>query len=365
MPADAPAPAPTERSGGALPWSWRIGTLAGIGIYVHATFFLLVAWFVIAGLASGQGLAASLASLVLLGAVFGTVVLHELGHALTARRFGVRTRDITLLPIGGVARLERIPERPREELLIALAGPAVNVALAGLFAVAGAATGAVFFIQLAWINAAIAGFNLLPAFPMDGGRVLRALLASRLGWTRGTVLAGRVGKLMAVLLGVAGLWLSPVLVLIAVFVWLGAHREGRLASVRAAIGSTPVARAMITDFVTLDPDQPLAEAAQRIVAGSQQDFPVVEGGALRGLLTREDVIAGLARSGPTTLIRAAMHHDVGRAGIGEPLGEAFGRMQGADPAVLVVVEDDRPIGLLTLENVGEYLALRGALAGQA
>lgn len=230
-------------------WSWRIGRLAGIGIYVHVTFLLIVLWIAIPEYA--LGLSAVAGALIYLVALFAIVVLHELGHALMARRFGVRTRDIILLPIGGVARLERMPRNPRQELLVALAGPAVNVGLAILlyamvrltgqppaaelyaFDVISSVRG--FLYQLVFVNIMLALFNLLPAFPMDGGRVLRALLAMRMSsYARATGIAARIGRALALLLGAAGLYgfRNPFWLLIALFVWLGAGNEA--AAVREA-----------------------------------------------------------------------------------------------------------------------------------
>lgn len=223
-------------------WAWRIGRLAGIALYVHATFLLLVAW--VAYREWTFGLVAVGAALVYIVALFAIVVLHELGHALTARRYGIRTRDIILLPIGGVARLERMPRDPRQELLVALAGPAVNVALAialyALVRLTGAAPSAdlytvdlisstrAFMYQLVIVNIMLAVFNLIPAFPMDGGRVLRAVLAMRMSsYARATSIAARVGRLLAVLLGFVGVYefQNPFWVLIALFVWMGAGSE--------------------------------------------------------------------------------------------------------------------------------------------
>ena len=213
---------------------WKLGELAGIDVYVHWSFWLLPAWIL---MSAGGGLSAALSSVIFVFAVFGCVVLHELGHALAARQFGIGTRDITLYPIGGVASLERLPKNPVKELVIALAGPAVNVAIAGaiffgaILLSAGYQTsllglaGGAFLVNLMWVNVALVVFNLLPAFPMDGGRVFRAFLAMRLPYARATVIAARVGQLIAVLLGLVGLFSSGTLVLVAAFVFLAAQAE--------------------------------------------------------------------------------------------------------------------------------------------
>ncbi len=218
-----------------MKWSWRIGRIAGIDVYIHATFLILLAWVGIGHYMAHADIWDAARGVGFILALFGVVVLHELGHALAARRYGIRTRDITLLPIGGVARLERIPDNPRQELVVALAGPAVNVALAGgLYVVIGLVdtletltqaqnVGGSFLSELMWANVALAVFNMLPAFPMDGGRVLRALLAARMPHVQATQIAAAVGQAMALLFGFVGLLAgTPLLIFVALFVWLAA-----------------------------------------------------------------------------------------------------------------------------------------------
>ena len=220
--------------------SWKIGTIKGIGIYLHWSFALLVLWLLLSDALAGASAAAAFVNLFFIAAVFGCVVLHELGHALTARRFGIQTRDITLLPIGGVANLERMPERPAHELLVTLAGPAVNIAIAAalflLYALAGSGW---VVLNLLYVNVAMAVFNLLPAFPMDGGRVLRSILSMRMGHLRATETAVRVGRFTAVAMGILGLFYSPILVVIAIFIYLSAGQELRMARARAGQGAFP------------------------------------------------------------------------------------------------------------------------------
>jgi Zn-dependent protease len=364
-------------------WSWRIGRIAGIGVYVHATFLLLLAWVVLLGYRAGGTLAAALPGLALILTVFGIVVLHELGHALTARRFGIATRDITLLPIGGVARLERMPRDPRQELLVALAGPAVNVVLAlvlvvPLFLVEGrdAALGALLptgrlldgslLATLVGMNVWLALFNLLPAFPMDGGRVLRALLAMRTGsHVRATATAARVGRAFAVIFGLGGLfvWNNPFLVFIAVFVWLGATGEAAAEQTSATLEGVTLAQVMITDLRTLAPWEPLSRAVELTLGGFQQDFPVLEHGALVGLLTRQDLLRGLQQAGLHAPVVAVMRREFATARPDEMVEEALGRLRGGDARVLPVVRGRELLGVLTTDNVSEFVSLRAALRG--
>lgn len=355
-------------------WSFKLGEIAGISIFVHATFLMLVAWVAFGHWTLERSLAAALAGTVFVLVLFGCVVLHELGHALAARRFGVRTRDITLYPIGGLARLERIPEEPRQELLVALAGPAVNVVIAAALALLLAAGGrelagladvdvarGPFLERLLLVNLFLAGFNLIPAFPMDGGRVLRALLATRLSFARATELAAAVGQALAVVFGFVGLFTNPFLLFIALFVWLGASSESALAQLRSAFRGLPVSRAMLTDFSVLAPGDPLGRAVELTLAGSQSEFPVVDAGRAVGLLRQADLLAGLAKRGPEAPVAEFMKRDVELLDAGERLDDAFLRMQQGDLRSLPVVRDGRIVGLVTPENVAELLRFQTVL----
>jgi Zn-dependent protease len=358
-----------------MKWSWKIGRLAGIDIFIHATFLMLLAWIGLSEYFPDQNISRAASGIGFSLCLFSIVVLHELGHCLTARRFGIRTRDITLLPIGGVARLERIPEDPRQELLVALAGPAVNVVLAlilfGLLAAGNKISGAARFglmggslaANLMWINVSLALFNMLPAFPMDGGRVLRAVLAMKMNHAKATTIAARVGQGMAVVLGLAGFHFeNPVLVFIAVFVWVGAARESGATQVKSALTGLHVGRVMITAFGTLTPGEPLARAVEHVLSGYQHDFPVVENGQLLGILTRDDLLTGLARHGQSALVRDVMQRKVRSAGPMEMVEEVWARLGEDDCRTIPVVHENRLVGILTSENLGEYLMFQAALA---
>jgi Zn-dependent protease/predicted transcriptional regulator len=356
-------------------WSWRIGRIAGIDVYVHPTFLILLAWVALAHFLAHGDFWEAIYGLGFILALFGIVVLHELGHALTARRYGIRTRDITLLPIGGVARLERIPEDPWQELMVAVAGPAVNVVMAagiylGLVLGRGLAlspvstvfrVGGSFLEQLLWVNITLVVFNMVPAFPMDGGRVLRALLAMRLDYVRATQIAALVGQGFALLFGLLGLYLNPFLIFIALFVWLAGSQEAGVVQMRSALGGIPVMRVMITDFRALRPDDPLSQAVEHVVAGFQQDFPVVEDGRLVGVLTRNDLAAALGRHGPDTRVGDVMQQDFVTADPREMLQTTFARLQDGHGRTLPVVKDGRLLGLLTAENLAEVLMIQEAL----
>ncbi len=354
-------------------WSWRLGRLAGIDVKVHVTFVLILAWVGLSHWLAGRGLAGVLSGVFFILLLFGCVVLHELGHALCARRFGVRTRDIILLPIGGVARLDHIPDKPHQELLIAAAGPAVNVAItAGLYfwlRATGAweplatlsMTGGPVLERLALLNVFLAVFNLIPAFPMDGGRMLRAVLAMRLEYVRATRIAASIGKGLACVFALLGLFTNPFLVLIAFFVWIGASQEAGLVEVRSALRGIPVERVMVTEFHTLEPSEPLARAVALTLQGSQQDYPVVEAGRLVGVLTQAGMLEGLAKLGEALPVASAMNRDFHQAELTERLDPVFRRLQGSGCRTVPVLDGGRLVGLVTLDNVGEFLNIRAAL----
>jgi Zn-dependent protease/CBS domain-containing protein len=355
-------------------WSWRIGRIAGINVFVHFTFLILLGWVGFTYYEVHQSVAEALMGVLFILLLFCIIVLHELGHALAARRYGIGTRDITLLPIGGVARLERMPEDPWQELVVALAGPAVNVVLAGLlFGILllgqGLAplhraidVGGPILAQLLVVNIFLALFNLLPAFPMDGGRVLRALLAMRMNYVKATQVAATIGQAMALLFGLGGLLIgNPFLVFVALFVWMGAAGEAAMVQMRSALAGIPVSQVMVTDIRTLSPSDPLGEAADYMLSGFQQDFPVVEDGRLVGVLSRSDIVSGLTKEGPGVPVGAVMEQDFQTAVPLEMLDRVLPRLQRGGGRALPVVQDGHLIGLVTMDNLGELLSAQEAL----
>lgn len=365
-----------------MKWSFRLGVFAGIEVYVHATFLLFLVWILAGSWLHGEPLPVALGGVLFMLSIFACVVLHEFGHALAARRFGIKTRDITLLPIGGVARLERMPEEPLQELWVALAGPLVNVGIAGalyvLIVLAGRALPALHFLvspepvrsggyfleRLLAVNVMLVLFNVIPAFPMDGGRVVRALLATRLDYSRATQIAAGLGQGFALLFGLAGIFWNPMLIFIALFVWIGAEQEASMTQIRSALGGIPVDRAMLTDFKTLEPHDPLERAVELILAASQQDFPVLAGGALVGVLTRSGLLRALAQEGRSGLVESAMERQFKVVESGEMLEQAFLRLQECQCRTLPVVRRGRLLGIITMDNVGEFLAIQAALSGR-
>jgi Zn-dependent protease/CBS domain-containing protein len=318
-----------------------------------------------------------LAGMVFISALFACIVLHELGHALAAREFGIRTVDITLLPIGGLARLERMPEEPKQELWIALAGPAVNVAIAAFLygwltltheweplVRLKVATGP-FFERLLLANISLALFNLIPAFPMDGGRVLRSLLASKMSYLKATERAASVGRGLALVFGLIGLFTNPMLLLIAVFIWMGATQEAGAVQTKSALSATPARAAMLTEFHTLHYGSSLADAVRLRTMTLQRDFPVTAQGRVAGLLLESDVLAALAEHGEHYPVASVMRREFPIAHSAEALDGVFQRLQEWGFTAVPVFRDGRLVGLITTDNLEEYLLIQAALQNRS
>lgn len=350
-------------------WSFGIGTVKGTVVRIHWTFVIFLGWIVLAAYAA-NGPQAAFSSGLFFVLLFGSVLLHEFGHIFTARKFGVRTPDVVLLPIGGVSQMERIPEKPSQELLISLAGPAVNVVIGGAIVLALGGLpqhpdmnmtnlGKHLWTHLAFTNFALAAFNLLPAFPMDGGRALRALLAWRLGYSRGTRAAAITGQVFAVLFGLLGIASGNlILALIALFVWFAAGSESSAAQLRAASAGASVADVMITKFETLAADAPIEAAAQALIHSAQRKFLVTgPTGQVEGLVTRE-LVAGALREGRVEArVSDIMKRDVPVVSPRHTADHAIELLQAGAPALAAIDESGRLVGMLTLENVLELLLL--------
>jgi len=356
-----------------MKWSIRVGKLFGIDVYLHFTFLLLLAFLAYVYWRATQQIGAALVGVGFFVALFGCVLLHECGHALMARRYGIATQDITLLPIGGVARLERMPEKPMQEFWVALAGPAVNVVIAaalGLWLWLTSAqvplgelsvTGGSFAGRLLVVNLFLVAFNLLPAFPMDGGRVLRALLAARLGRRRATAIAANIGQMMAILFGLVGFLYNPFLIFIAIFVYLGAQAEANMVEMQSALDGWRVRDAMMTRFRTLSTQDPLIRAVEELLAGSQQDFPVLEHDRPAGILRRNDLVKALSDGRRHDAVGEVMCSECETVEAEAALKAVVESMQARHCATVPVMQDGRIIGLLTLENITEMLMVNAAL----
>ena len=356
-----------------MKWQWKLARIAGIDVYMHATFLLLIGWVAFSHWTEQGTWSAVLSGVFFILLLFAFVVMHEYGHALTARKFGIKTRDITLYPIGGVARLERMPEKPIEELWVALAGPAVNVVVAAVlfgylmftrtfepFTSLTVSTGS-FIERLMIVNLWLVGFNLIPAFPMDGGRVLRALLGLRLEYVQATQIAAYVGQAFAFLFGFIGLFSNPFLVFIALFVWMGATQEASMVQMKSSISGIPVTRAMLTDFQTLTPRDTLARVVGLILSGSQHDFPVIRDDRIVGILERDAFMKALSERGQSTPVIEVMRRDIIEVDSHDMIETALMRLQENGSKTLPVTHNGQLVGLITSENITEYLMIRSAL----
>jgi Zn-dependent protease len=354
-------------------WSVRLGRIAGIPVQMHMTFLLLLVWVGVSHWQREGTSQAVVSGIAFILALFGCVLLHELGHALMARRFGIATHDITLLPIGGVARLEKMPDEPKQELWVALAGPAVNIVIAIVLYLVLQISGGwqpleqlevargSFVERLMIVNLFLVGFNLLPAFPMDGGRVLRAILAMRMEYGRATQTAASVGQLMAFLFGFMGLFGNPMLLFIAFFVWIGAAQEASQVQVKSTLADMPVQQAMQTNFKVLSSADTLQRVTKLLLEGAQQDFPVMWDNEVIGIVTRADLMVALAQRGLETRVADVMRRDFCVAQPDEMLEPVLARLGQEQCRTMPVLRDGQLVGLLTMENVGELLMIQAAL----
>lgn len=357
-----------------MKWSFKIARIAGIDVSVHITFFLLLLWFAMISWRQTQQMGAVMTSMAFIIVLFACVVMHEFGHALTARRFGINTRGITLLPIGGVASLERMPEDPKQEILVALAGPAVNAVIAVVLWVYLSATNGIpnlehmtnneipFLFQIMVINIMLAVFNLLPAFPMDGGRVLRAALAFFMPHNAATQQAARIGQTFAFALAILGIMYNPWLILIAGFVWLAASAEANMEQVQTSLHDIKAADAMITDFHMLNGNDTLQAAIDATLHTSQKDYPVAEGGNVRYVLTQQALLQFLQTRPPTTLIHELELPAIILVDYHESVEAIFKRLQGEQhPELIGVQKNGQMTGIINLDNIVELIRINEAI----
>ncbi len=364
-------PPKQTNTGSRISWTAvQVARVAGIPIRVHFTFWLFLVWFSSIAARPNAKLQAALTVVT----VFACVVLHELGHALTAKRYGIKTQDITLYPIGGVATITGRRPKASEEFWIALAGPMVNVVIALILLPIAMATeghidglrsnvaeGSVLQLVLA-ANIVLACFNLIPAFPMDGGRILRALLAMRIGQVRATRIAAAVGQFLALALGAYALLVvsNPVLLLISFFVFLGAGQEVKAIDTIGLVDNQLVRDAMMTQFATINSGESLREAAKMLLAGSQRDFPVVVGEEVVGVLSREAITLGMSYEGDNAYVAGLMNRVFHSIEPEAPLARVLEWFSKGERTPVMVLDGGLLVGIVTPENLGEFLMLKQA-----
>ena len=355
----------------------NLGSVSGIKINIHWTFFFLIVWIVFEEIKQGGTTESILFNITFVLSVFVCVVLHELGHALTAKRFGINTKKITLLPIGGVASLDRIPENPKQELLVTLAGPLVNVVIALILyfviPVSSFATQNLtealdslnnftfqnFLLYLFIVNVGLVLFNIIPAFPMDGGRIFRALLAMNINRVKATQIAARVGQFIAVIFLLLGLLFNPFLIFIALFVFLGAYGENLLVQHMAIVEGFKVRDAMLTDITKLSIDTTMAEVIEILLAGSENNFIVMDGHTIAGILYHDDIIK--SSKNRTTTVKDIMALKFKTLKIDQDLKMIYRLVYSGKKSFFPVVDKNKLVGAIDSENLNEFILLQSKL----
>ena len=362
-----------------MKWTLNLGRFFGIKVQVHWTFLILVAWVVFTEYGKGSNTFTTLLTLLYVLAIFACVVLHEFGHALTAGNYGIKTKQITLLPIGGVASLERMPEKPRQELLVAVAGPVVNVAIAAaLFPFIGPVQNIVssmqqgsnlsitptnFVFSLVVVNILLVLFNAIPAFPMDGGRVLRAILAMYMDRVKATHIASRLGQGIAVLFFVGGFFFNPFLVFIGIFVFFGAYAENMMVQQLEFIKGHRIREAMMKNFRTINMDSTVGEAVETILSGSDSVFIVTdEEGRFAGIASLPRILGVLKERGKDARIRDYLETGMRNFTPDQKLSTAYYYIQQNRGLSCPVIENGRPVGLINNAKINEYIMIQSALS---
>ncbi|HMP98383.1 MAG TPA: site-2 protease family protein [Cyclobacteriaceae bacterium] len=357
-----------------MKYSLSLGRLAGISIFVHWTFLILIGWIVYINLRQGHDVIDVIWSILFVLTLFACVTFHELGHALAARRYNIKTRNITLLPIGGLAQLEAIPEKPKEELVVALAGPLVNIVIAFLlypFVVLGPEITEElditklshhnFLASLMIVNVWLAVFNMIPAFPMDGGRVLRALLSFKFERALATRMAASVGQLLAIGFIIFAIFIGHIfLAFIGIFIFLGAQAEAQHAEAKSQLKGFTVIHALMRDVPLLRPDDSLSHSIDRLLDTQNRNFIVADGATVVGTLSRDEIIRALREGKEQQAVSEAMSKEFISLEANMPLEEAWMKLQMARKAAAPVFSAGQLVGMLDSENIAEFLMVSQA-----
>lgn len=361
--------------------SLSLGKFFGIRVQIHWTFLLIIAWAVYIGWSQGENVESVLWTIALVLAIFACVVLHEFGHALTARRYGINTRKITLLPIGGVASLERMPEEPKQELLVAVMGPVVNIVIAGIlfffvwsqldvfqqspeqaqefFQVV---NGENFLMYLFTTNIILVVFNAIPAFPMDGGRVLRALLSFQMDRVRATQIAANLGQVIAIFFFFIGLMYNIILIFIALFVFFGASSEYMMVQQMSILKGHNVREAMMSDYTVLNPGDKLDRLAEVLLSGTERHFIVArEGAGVVGVLYNEAITEAFQKQRKDLTVDDLMDKEYQAVKPDEDLSEIYRTVQRRRHSFFPVMENGELMGTIDMENINEFMMIQAAL----
>ena len=355
----------------------NLGSVFGIKIKVHWTFIFLIIWIIFSELKRGGNTDSILFNIALVLAVFACVVMHELGHALTAKYFGIETKKITLLPIGGMASLERIPESPKQELLVTLAGPLVNIIIALLlyfiipvqelmhlnftetFETLSSFSIQNFLFYLYIINIALVVFNIIPAFPMDGGRILRALLAIKMNRVKATQIASTIGQFIAVLFLLIGLLYNPFLIFIALVIFLGAYGENQMVQHMAILKGHTVKESLITNFTTFGPNDTVKDVIEVIISGTENNFVVLEKESIKGLLYYQDIIENAKND--SFLVKDIMNTSFKTVNSNDDLNKLYQLIHSQKNSFFPVLENDKLVGVIDSVNLNEFILFQPKL----
>lgn len=358
-------------------YSLNLGKIAGIKIQIHWTFLLLILWIVMVNLRANATTEHIIWSIIFILAVFGCVVLHELGHAITGKSFKVVTSSITLLPIGGIAKMEDIPEKPKAELAIALAGPAVNVLIAILlFLVTGVAAYSPESLNLAGglgpqnflpmlmiINVWLALFNLIPALPMDGGRVFRALLAFKFGHVKATRIAAAFGQFLAILFVFFGFFYNPFLIIIGLFIFLGAQSESIYAETKSILHGFTINDVLMHQIPYIDKNSSVKEAVDQLLNTQNKHFVVTDGGVPVGTLSSDEIIRALQEKGDNARVDDVKNQELAYLADDTPLEQVWSEMQRLKKRIILVGNNGVLKGIVDEDNLTEFILIRSARTG--
>lgn len=360
--------------------SFKLGKIADIGIFVHWTFSLLILFIIFINYRSGQNATQIVWSVVFILSIFITVVMHELGHALTAKRYHIITKDITLLPIGGLARLEKIPEKPIEELIVAIAGPLVNITLAVITRIFITIPGTSeqlmaelsngvnannFFLNFFLVNFWLALFNLIPTFPMDGGRILRAILSFRMQRHIATRISARIGQFLALGFILFGFFTSPVLVFIGIFVIIGAQVEADYTKSKFMLKGFKVHDVVMKDYPKIDANATVKTAVALVLNSQNKNFLIMEEGIPVGTLNRDQIIMALSKKGEAEFIYNVMDRNLIFIDSNSLLENVFELIQRNKSRLMLVMENNEVAGTLDIENLMEFILINEVTINKA
>lgn len=358
-----------------MKFSLYLGKYKGIKVFIHWTFSLILIWIFFSSIRAGMPLEDTMWSLFFILSIFFCVLLHEFGHALTAKKYNIHTKDIILLPIGGLARLEKLPEEPKQELWVAIAGPLVNIVIFFLLSILLTITGfqlgdlenlrldgSTILLYLASANLILAIFNMIPAFPMDGGRVLRALLSLKIPRVKATEIAGGIGQVLAIGFIFIGLFYNPILILIGIFIFLGAQSEVTHTKHNSLLHGYTVSDALMRRFQVIAFDSPLSKAIEILLNGQATHFVVVKDDQPYGTLSREEIIKGLNEGNAALAIESAANLEPLKIDLHLSLEEALSIMTNKKNKVALVYENHLFLGILDQENITEFIMVQNALS---